>query len=611
MTVLVLGISGLDRSLSVKQQLVPGLDWREQRLAQGLDSAAALVSEDGVLAASAQERHDGVKGTGAFPVDAIEACLRMAGVTLDEVDVVAHGFRYQPSVAWDLDPITRRWFDEVYCEQVQLDVLRTHYPDQDWARKLVRVPHHLAHAASAYYLSGFQDATVLVADGMGEAESTSVLAGRGSRIRSTRTYPISSSLGILYTVVTQFLGFLPGMDEYKVMGLAPYGDPKRYESALEHLVRLGDCGRLLLPVLSFDRTAVERETHRGVIRRLEELFGPARHPDAPVEQRHMDIAATLQHVLERSLLHVLDSAVAQAEQAGERSRNLCMAGGVALNCTANGLISRSGLFDDLFVQPAAGDDGTALGAALWQLHQTTAAPAPRMAMPYWGEEFDDAAVSAAVAGLGDGYRARRLAEEELVGEVAGLIAEGSVVAWFQGRMEFGPRALGNRSILADATAPDMRAHLNTVVKQREEFRPFAPAVVAEEAGEFFEIEPGREHVFQHMLFITQVREKYRDLLPAATHFDGSARVQVVDRLTAPRFWRLISEVGTHRGVPIVLNTSFNLKGQPIVRTPREAVDTFARSTIDALAIGDWLVTRTVPDAGTDAVAGTGAEGSRA
>ncbi len=606
---LVLGISGLDRSMSVKKSMIPGLDWREQRLAQGLDSAAALVGEDGVIAASAQERHDGDKGTGAFPVDAIEACLRIAGVTLDEVDFVAHGFRYDPSVAYELDEYSKRWFNEVYRREVQLEVLRSYYPEQDWESKLVRVPHHMAHAASAYYLSGFQDATVLVADGMGEAESTSVLSGRGSRLRSTRTYPISSSLGILYTVVTQYLGFLPGMDEYKVMGLAPYGDPERFGTAIEHLTRLGPAGRLLVPVLSADRTPVERETHRGAIRRLEELFGPARHPDEPVEQRHMDIAATLQHSLEQSLLHVLGAAAEQAEAAGDRSRNLCMAGGVALNCTANGLISRSGLFDDLFVQPAAGDDGTALGAALWQLHQTTTAPSSRMGMPYWGEEFTDRQIGEAVAELGDGYQARKLAEPELLTEVSELIAGGSVVAWFQGRMEFGPRALGNRSILADPTAPNMRAHLNTVVKQREEFRPFAPAVAVEEAGEFFEIEPGQEHVFQHMLFITQVRDKYRELIPAATHFDGSARVQVVDRVSNPRFWKLIREVGTHRGVPMVLNTSFNLRAQPIVRTPQEAVATYARSTLDALAIGDWLVTRTAPRTGTE-TSGTETDSSK-
>ena len=597
---LILGISGLDRTSALKKAMMPGLDWREQRLVQGLDSAAALVDENGVIAASAQERHDGDKGTGAFPVDAVAACLRMAGVTMDEVDLVAHGFRYEPSPAFELDDYLRRWYQEAYREEVQLEVLRAHYPDQDWERKLVRVPHHLAHAASSYHLSGFDDATVLVTDGMGESESTSLFQGSGGELRTTRTYPISSSIGILYSVVTQYLGFLPGMDEYKVMGLAPYGRPEVFPDAA--LVSLRSGGRLSVPLLAHDRTPEERETHRGAIRRLEEIFGPARHPDAPVTQRHMDIAAVLQRSVEESLLFVLRENQA-AEGAGS-SRKLCMAGGVALNCTANGLIARSGLFDEVFVQPAAGDDGTALGAALQVLRTHVPAKPQRMAMPYWGEEFGEEEIVRAVRTLGDGHQVRRLPGDLLLKEVSALIGSGAVVSWYQGRMEFGPRALGNRSILADPTAPDMRAHLNTVVKQREEFRPFAPAVVAEEAREYFEIEPGQERMYRHMLFVTQVREQYRALLPSITHVDGSARVQVVEREDAPRFHALIQQFGQDHGTPMVLNTSFNLKGQPIVRTPQEAVDTYARSTLDALAIGDWLVVREpvapVPAGGTDA-----------
>ncbi|AXE81753.1 carbamoyltransferase [Streptomyces atratus] len=589
---LVLGVSGLDRSLSVKKNMLPGLDWREQRVVQGLDSAAALVGEQGVIAASAQERHDGVKGTGAFPVDAVEACLRMAGVTLDDVDFVAHGFRYEPSVAFERDEFARRWYREVYSEDVQYEVLRAHYPDQDWERKFVRVGHHVAHAASSYYLSGFPDATVLVADGMGEAESTSVLRGSGDALQGVRSYSISASLGILYSVVTQYLGFLPGMDEYKVMGLAPYGDASRYANVADELVRRAPGGRLLVPVLAHDKSPTERETHRGAIRRLEELFGPARHPEASLDQRHMDVAATVQRKLEESLLYVLRET---ADGAGG-SRNLCMAGGVALNCTANGVIARSGLFDRVFVQPASGDDGTALGAALWQLQQHVPAPPAPMTMPYWGEEFDDADIEAQLRGLGAGFTVRKLAEDELLAEVSSLISAGKVVSWFQGRMEFGPRALGNRSILADPASPGMRAHLNTVVKQREEFRPFAPAVLAEEATTYFEIEPGQESMYRHMLFVAQVRPEYRDKLPSITHVDGSARVQTVDRESAPRFWRLIRRVGDDRGIPMVVNTSFNLRGQPIVRTPDVAVATYARSTLDALAIGDWLVTRDQPSA---------------
>lgn len=582
---LVLGISGLDRSAALKQKLMPGLDWREQRLVQGLDSAAALVDESGVLAASAQERHDGNKGTGAFPVDAIEACLRLAGATMDDVDVLAHGFRYEPSPVFELDDFLRRWYQEVYREEVQLEVLRSHYPDQDWQRKLIRVPHHLAHAASTYHLSGFSEAVVLVSDGMGESESTSLFRGRAGRLERLRSYRIGSSLGILYTVVTQYLGFLPGMDEYKVMGLAPYGDPGAYPQA--NLVIHRSDGGLAIPLLAQERTPQDRETHRGAIRRLEEIFGPARQPDDPITQRHMDIASVVQEALTASLMHVLRKGLA----AGEAGGNLCMAGGVALNCTANGLIARSGLFERVFVQPAAGDDGSALGAALHVLRERIPATPQRMDMPYWGEEYDGAQIEAALSSLGSGFQVRQLPEERLLQEVSDLIGAGSVVAWFQGRMEFGPRALGNRSILADPTRPEMRAHLNTVVKQREEFRPFAPAVLVERAGEYFEIDPGQEDSYRHMLLVTQVREKYRDALPAVTHVDGSARVQVVNREAAPRFHALIQRFGDDYGTPMVLNTSFNLRGQPIVRTPVEAVSTYARSTLDALAIGDWLVVR--------------------
>jgi carbamoyltransferase len=584
---LVLGISGLDRSLALKERLVPDLDPRERRMVQGLDSAAALVSPAGVLAASAQERHDGHKGTGAFPVDAIEACLRMAGATMADVDCVAHGFRYDASPALQSDERSRRWFDEVFSRRVQLDVLTAHYPAGDWARRLIGVPHHLAHAASAYHLSGFDRATVLVADGMGETESITVLAAREGELKVVRRYPAIASLGILYSVVTHYLGFLSSMDEYKVMGLAPYGDPARHAGQARELVRLGPGGRLMVPLLECDRSPVERETYRGAVRRLEELFGPARAPDAPVEQCHMDIAATLQRCLEDALVHVLRATVGS----GDAAPNLCMAGGVALNCTANGVIARSGMFQDVFVQPAAGDDGSALGAALWRLRECVPAPPSRMAMPCWGEEFPAVDVEAAVAGLGDGYDVARFGEEELVDRVARLLGAGRVVAWYQGRMEFGPRALGNRSILADPRPPAMRAHLNAVVKQREEFRPFAPAVTAEAARAYFEIEPGQEHAFRHMLLVTQVRQEHRHRLPAVTHVDGSARVQVVERREAPLFWRLLRRFEALHGLPVLLNTSFNLRGQPIVRTPRDAVETFARSTMDALAIDDWLIAR--------------------
>ncbi|MFG1899322.1 carbamoyltransferase family protein [Micromonospora carbonacea] len=597
---LTLGFSGLDRGTALKRAIL-GDGWRrEQRIVQGLDSAAALVDETGVIAAAAQERYDGDKGTGRFPHDAIDACLRAAGATMRDVEVVAHGFRYEPSPVWQLDHLATRWYEEVYAQRVQRETFRAHYPPAVAEPRFVHVRHHVAHAASSYYLSGFDEALVVVADGMGEQESLTVFEGRGAALDQCGSYPIMSSLGILYSVFTHYLGFQPGMDEYKVMGLAPYGDRQRYRGPLDEFVRLDPDGGFAVPLLSANKSPLERETHQGVLRRLEEKLGPAREPDSELAQHHMDVAAALQDALERTLLHVLTE---YRRRTG--LRRLCLAGGVALNCSANGVILRSGLFDEVFVQPAAGDDGTALGAALAALREARPAAPAGMDMPYWGDDLADADVAAALRDLGPGFTVARHAGEDLVRETVALIEGGATVALCQGRMEFGPRALGNRSILADPRSPTMRAHLNTVVKQREEFRPFAPAVPVEDAATYFDIPPGTAAAFRHMLMVTGVREPYRDRLPAVTHVDGSARVQVVQRESAPLFWALLREMGRRTGLPVLVNTSFNLRGQPIVRTPAEAVATFARSTLDALVLGDHLVRRTGTGAGAGAEPGRG------
>ncbi|MFC0527601.1 carbamoyltransferase family protein [Phytohabitans kaempferiae] len=580
---IVLGYSGLGASAAYKRKVLPGADPRTARMRQGLDSAAALLDEHGRIVASAQERHDGDKGTGAFPAGAIDACLREVGAEPGDIDVVAHGFDYEPSRAWEENANLAGWYKNVYARDVQRAMLTAAYPKlRD--TPLVHVRHHLAHAASAYYLSGFDEALVLVADGMGEKEAITVFHGAGGQLTERASLPIGSSLGILYGALTHHLGFLFSMDEYKVMGLAPYGDPAAYADAFRGLVRLGPGGTVHIPVIYADRTHTDRETHGAMLRVIAELLGPARQPDAPIEQRHLDIAAALQRRLEEALLHVLTEHIGQTGL-----RRLCMAGGVALNCTANGTITRSGLVDDLFVQPAAGDDGTALGAALVAARRQRPAPPVRMAMPYWGEGCDPAKVAEAVGQLPAGYTVLRLGEAALVEAVADRVTAGQVVAWCQGRMEFGPRALGNRSILADPRSPTMRQHLNGIVKQREEFRPFAPAVVAEEATTYFDIPDRWLPAFRHMLVTAPVRERYRAQLPAVTHVDGSARVQVVLREEAPLFAALLTAVGARTGMSVVLNTSFNLRGQPIVRTPEDAVATFARSEMDALALGEFLV----------------------
>ncbi|WBB80485.1 hypothetical protein O7606_03620 [Micromonospora sp. WMMD882] len=584
---LTLGYSGLDRGAALKRAIL-GDGWRrEQRIVQGLDAAAALVDETGVLAAAAQERYDGDKGTGRFPRDAIDACLRAAGATMRDVEVVAHGFRYEPSPVWQLDHLSAQWYQQVYAQQVQRDVFHAHYPADPAGPRFAHVPHHEAHAASSYYLSGFAEALVVVADGMGEQESLTVFEGRGPELRRVASYPILASLGILYSVLTHYLGFQVGMDEYKVMGLAPYGDRQRHRATFDEFVQLKPDGGLAVPLLSANKSPMERETHQGVLRRLEEKLGPAREPDAELGQHHMDVAAAGQDALERALLHVLGE---YRRRTG--LRRLCLAGGVALNCTANGAILHSGLFDEVFVQPAAGDDGAALGAALYAARQARPAAPTGMAMPYWGDELTGPDVAAALRDLGPEFTTHRLPTDRLVAEVVTLIGRGATVALAQGRMEFGPRALGNRSILADPRSPTMRAHLNNVVKQREEFRPFAPAVPREDAATYFDVPPGTESAFRHMLMVTGVRAPFRDRLPAVTHVDGSARVQVVERESAPLFWALLRETGRRTGLPVLVNTSFNLRGQPIVRTAVDAVATYARSTLDALVVGDVLVTRT-------------------
>jgi carbamoyltransferase len=396
------------------------------------------------------------------------------------------------------------------------------------------------------------------------------------------------SIGILYSLMTHYLGLVPFMDEYKVMGLAPYGDPGRYYAQFAELVHLREDGTYTVPLMARDYSAAQQETHEGVFAELVGRFGPARLPGEPLTGQHADLAAALQAITEASLLHVL-----RAARQSTGHRRLCLAGGVALNCTANGLVARSGLFDDVFVQPAASDDGTALGAALQAEPHLTGHVSPAD-MPYWGPGFTDEEL-AGVAGCPEGCAVRHFggedADRDLVRYVARLLADGQIVAWFQGRMEFGPRALGNRSILADPRHAGMRDRLNAVVKDRESFRPFAPAVRAEDAGRYFEIDAGAEDIYAHMLFVARTRQEYRDQLGAVTHVDGTARVQTVRRFRNERFWSLITAFGEETGMPVLLNTSFNLKGQPIIAMPDEAVRTFLRSRIDVLAIGRTVVTR--------------------
>jgi carbamoyltransferase len=589
----ILGISGLHNSVPFKKRELPHLSAREYRIVQGFDSAAALLTSEGIQAVAAEERFTREKATGAFPCNAIRYCLDAADLTPSAIDYVAHGFCYAPYKSlFEHDDFWRKQYAEVYSPDTQLRCLAEHFPSCGWSSKFLPVPHHMAHAASTFYLSGFQESLILVADGMGEVASTTLAIGCGGKIETIAQVRGLHSLGLLYGVFTLYLGFCMALDEYKVMGLAPYGNPRRFFGKVMDLIRLEPDGGYAIPVLYKNKTLEEQETYGGTLRVIAGLLGPAREPEAALTQQHVDIAAALQAALETCLLHVLRHFKQTTAQT-----NLCMAGGVALNCTANGLIKRSGLFDRLFIQPAAGDEGTSLGAALHvqnsyepELHR------PRMTLPLWGPDFDDETVAQCLAGRRDCEATLFPDLDRLIQNVVERLSRGEIVAWFQGRMEFGPRALGARSILADPRDPQMRARINRLVKKREEFRPFAPAVTSEAAAQIFEIAAGDEALYAHMLFVTQVRPAYHECLPAITHVDGSARVQTVCKNDHPRFWALLNEFGNANGIPVLLNTSFNVCGQPIVCTPAEAIDTFLTAGLDALVIENHVVTRQSADA---------------
>jgi carbamoyltransferase len=585
----VVGFSGFDRAVSFKKQAFPGLAPQEYRMVQGMDAAAALVSDRGIVAAVAEERFCGEKGTNRFPKSAIESCLGIGGIRLADVETFAHAFRYDKPVATTPDQLEARQFDEVYSRAALVRTMQERLGDGPWADKLVLVRHHIAHAASAYFPSGFGEALVFVCDGMGEEDSATVAVASGGKFETLARVAHRNSLGVLYSLFALHLGFRFNSGEYKMMGLAPYGRAERYLSKVSDLVRLQDDGCYSIPILQMNATELERETNRGARRVLEELFGQARAPESEITQDHKDLAAAVQAVLVRTLLHTLGHFRRET-----KLKKLCMAGGVALNCSANGVILRSRLFDDVFVQPGAGDDGAALGAALF-VHRAAAdrVGSERMTLPFWGEEAREEQIASAVRGFcaqHPGTNAVRFDDsQELYMQVAKRLASGKILACFQGRMEFGPRALGNRSILADPRGVEMRAKINALVKKREEFRPFAPAVLASQVDKYFEVRAKDARVFEHMLFVADVRPEYRDELPAITHVDGSARVQTVFAEHNPIFAGLLEAFQRETGMPMLLNTSFNVRGQPIVRTPEEALDTFAEARLDGLVIGQWLV----------------------
>lgn len=561
----------------------------------GHDASAALLKDGALVACAAEERFTRVKyslnlaGNTLLPKSAIAYCLRAAGISIEDVDVVAHYCNFTPDAIRRRADLLRPYFSsddmglvdesfhQVFAAMMSGQVVREQFRKMTGSlpSTFLSVRHHMAHAASAFYPSGFPEALILTIDGTGEVESSFLGVGCGGTITELRSSFIPTSLGALYLILTVYLGFKSLGDEYKVMGLASYGDPKRFRNVFRELVTLSGDGTYATPCLA------KRELHDELIR----AFGPARTPDGPFEGRHADIAAALQEALHNAVLHTLAYARKETGLA-----DLCLAGGVALNCTLNGVIARSGLFRDIFVQPAANDEGCSVGAALVAAAQNGELQPPAAARwqhVYWGPEYSPDEVLHTL----EGFREQLSWEKpgDIAAAIAHEVAQGKVVGWFQGRMEFGPRALGNRSILADPRDAGMKDKINEKVKRRESFRPFAPAVVEEDAEVYFDMTGLRDSPF--MLFTVPVREHQRAVIPAVTHVDGTARVQTVSKETNPGFWRLIMEFKNLTGVSVVLNTSYNVKNEPIVCSPGDALRCLLSTNIDCAAVGEFLVRR--------------------
>ena len=581
----ILGISGLEPAMAFKKANWPGLDEREYRISQGHDSAAALVVDGVPVAAAAEERFNRQKHSARFPIGAIGYCLGEAGLKLDDIDLIAHSFDYAPyRRAYSIHPITARFYSEVCSREALLSLANRDLPGFP-AQRIQHVNHHLSHAASAYYTSGWDDCLVVVVDAMGESHSASVYRGRGGKLEMLAETSALNSIGILYSLITLHLGFDFNSDEYKIMGLAPYGDPRRFRAFFDDAVQLCPDGSIRIPMLMQNRTRDERENYTATRQYLRRGLIPARRPEDEITSDHRDVAAALQECLDSVMLHICGF-----WGGATGSRRLALAGGVALNCTANGRLLKSGLFDEIYVQPAAGDDGAALGAALFRSAQAGEVRNVRMPTPFLGPEYSMDEIESSLAEFEDRvefYRSPSLAAT--CAAAASLIAEGRVIAWYRGRMEFGPRALGHRSILADPGRPEMRDRINAMVKMREAFRPFAPAVSLEQVHRWFEAPAGAE--LPYMITTVDVRQEFWAQLPAVTHVNGSARVQTVSPLDNPEFHALLKAVGKTTGREMVLNTSFNVKGQPIVNTPREALQTFLGTGIEYLFLENVLVGR--------------------
>jgi len=584
------------------------------------DSAAALVEDGHIVAAAQEERFTRKKHDPSFPMHAIGYCLEAAGARLSEIDHVA--FYDKPFLKFErlletyiaLAPrgfpsfkmAIPLWLRE---KLFQKDLLRGELAKfaADFDKgKLLFCEHHLSHAASAFYPSPFESAAVLTMDGVGEWATTSAATGSGNRLEIFQEIHFPHSLGLLYSAATYYTGFKVNSGEYKVMGLAPYGEPKYAQLILDHLIDLKPDGSFRLDMSYFDYCTGFTMTND----RLAKLFGqPVRSPDQLLTPFHMDVAASLQSVLDEAVLRLTRSL---AKQTG--SRNLCLAGGVALNCVANGKVLRDGSFDNIWIQPAAGDAGGAVGAALAAYHIFKDQPrkthdADGMSGSFLGPGFAQPEIERRLTAAGARFAV--LSEAAMIETTAQALAGEKAVGWFQGRMEFGPRSLGARSILGDPRSPAMQKNLNLKVKYRESFRPFAPAVLREDVSEWFELAADSPY----MLLVAEVRQDKRrhmtadeqalfgidklnvsrSEIPAVTHVDYSARIQTVHRDTNPLFHKLLGRFKALTGCPVLVNTSFNVRGEPIVCTPEDAFRCFMGNELDMLVIGNCVLQKTDQD----------------
>lgn len=557
------------------------------------DSAACLIQDGKIVACAQEERFSRKKHDFSFPKKAIEFCLQQGKISVKDLNYI--GFYEKPFIKFErilytyLATFPRSlpsflkaiplWLKE------KIWIPQTIRKELNYQGDILMIEHHLSHAASSFLVSPFQEAAILTIDGVGEWATATYGVGKDNQIEIFKELKFPHSLGLLYNAFTYYLGFQVNSDEYKVMGLAPYGKPVYYDLIMKELISLKDDGSFQVNMKYFAYDYGLKMTNAN----FEKLFGlPVRNSSEPIQKKHQDLAASIQKVTEEIMLKMANSLYQQTNL-----KNLCLAGGVALNCVANGRILRETEFENIFIQPAAGDAGGAVGVAAYIYNSLLNNQRNFVWQDaFLGPEYTDSEIKKFLQQNQINFK--EYAQEELIKYTAKLLAEDKVMGWFQGRMEFGPRALGNRSILADPRKPENKDRVNKKIKFREEFRPFAPAILEEKVSEYFEINCPSPY----MLLVAQVKLEKKDKIPAVVHIDGSARIQTVNRKQNALFYDLLKEFEKSTTCPVLLNTSFNLKGEPIVCTPQDAYLTFIRSGLDYLIMGNCVLDKkemTVPE----------------